>query len=149
MTACGEAIAVKTMKLISRVEKLLKRPPDELPVRKLRKTAKSLKQKQDATEERLRRTCRKGSRRRLQLKIAALRVRTARGSAACRCLIALHEEEAADVERTPGGSVVFLADQVAAAQERIDQRRLHEKAEDDHAEGDRLDSPPVGQIQRQ
>jgi hypothetical protein len=139
---------MKTMKLISRVEKLLKRPPDELPVRKLRKTVKSLKQKQEALEERLRRTRRNGSRRRLQLKIAALRVQRARGAAACRCLIALHEG-VADVERAPGGSVVFLADQGAAAQERIDQRRLHEKAEDDYAEGDRLDSPPVGQIQRQ
>jgi len=135
---------MKTTKLIDRIEKLLRRPPEELPARKLRKTIKSLKQKQEALEERLKRTRRKASRRSLQKKITALREQRALGAETYRQLIALHEDD-----DRPARSVVFLVDQAAAAQHRADQGCLDEQAEDDNAEGDRLDGPPVGQINRQ
>ena len=135
---------MKTMKLVSRIEKLLKCPPDELPVKKLRKTINALKQKQEDMEERLKRTRRKGSRRRLQMQIQVLKVQRARGAGTFRHLIALHERGKEAGRRDQ--SVVFLADQAAAAQRRADQWCLDEQAEYDHPKGDRLDGPPVGQI---
>ena len=82
---------MKTMKLVSRIERLLKCPPEELSVKKLRKSIKALKQKQEDLEERLKRTRRTGSRRRLKMQIQVLKVQRARGAETFRHLIALHE----------------------------------------------------------
>ena len=137
---------MKTMKLVSRVEKLLKCPPDDLPIKKLRKTIKGIKQKQEDLEERLKRTRRTGARRRLQLKINVLKLQRARGAASYHRLIGLHEDGKEAGRRPPSSSIVFLSDQAAAAQRRADQWCLDEQAEYDHPKGDRLDGPPVGQI---
>lgn len=137
---------MKTMRLVSRIEKLLKCPPDELPIKKLRKTIKALKQKQEDLEERLKRTRRTGSRRRLQLKINVLKLQRARGAEIYHQLISMHEHGKQTGRRPSNGSIVFLSDQAAAAQRGADQWRLNEQAEYDHPKGDRLDGPPVGQV---
>ena len=138
---------MKTMKLIDKIQKLLTRPDDDVQVKKLRKMIKVIKQRQEDLEERFKRTRSKGSRRRLRRKIEKLRVARIKGAETYRRLIALREN---DVVTAPPsrGSVVFLADQAAAAQYRVNQRRLHEQAEDHDAKGDRLDGPPVGQFHR-
>ena len=137
---------MKTMTLVSRIEKLLKCPPGELPIKKLRKTIKAIKQKQEDLEERLKRTRRKGSRRRLQLKINVLKLQRARGAEIYHRLIALHEHGKETGGRPWNSSIVFLSDQAAAAQRGADQWCLNEQTEYDHPKGDRLDGPPVGQI---
>ena len=143
-----EGIAMKTTKLINRIQKLLGRPSDQLPIHKLRKTIKALKRKQEALEERRKRTRRNGARRKLQRKIEMLREQRRRGAETYHRLIALHADDD-NAAHAAEGSIIFLADQAAAAQLRADQRRLDEQAEQDDAEGDRLDGPPVGQIDRQ
>jgi predicted ATP-grasp superfamily ATP-dependent carboligase len=80
---------MKAMRLVDRIQKLLERPHQDVSLKKLRKTVKALKQKQEDLEERLKRTRRKHSRRKLQKKIELLRAQRKQGAEAYRRLAAL------------------------------------------------------------
>lgn len=97
---------------------MLRLPLDELPEKKLRKTIKCLRHKEEALEERLLQTTGKGARRRLRRKIDLLRTQRMRCADSLRCTVALHENGQAVVHPS-AGSVVFLADQAAASQHRV------------------------------
>ena len=71
---------MKTMKLIEKLGKLMQRPPEEAKLKKLRKTIKALKDKQEELEEKLKRTRGKHSRERLQQKIDVLRAQRRKGA---------------------------------------------------------------------
>jgi hypothetical protein len=71
---------MKTMTLIGKLQDLMKKPPEETPIKKLRKTIKALKEKQKELEKRLRRTEGKHARERLQQKIEVLKAQRRKGA---------------------------------------------------------------------
>ena len=73
---------MKTMKLIAKIQALLQRPPEETELKKLRKTIKALKEKQEDLEHKLKRTQGKHARQRLQQKIDVLYAQRKKGAAA-------------------------------------------------------------------
>ena len=70
---------MKTKKLIARIRKLLRRPPEETKLKKLRKTIRALKEKQKELEERLKHTSGKHARERIEQKIDVLRSQRHKG----------------------------------------------------------------------
>lgn len=77
---------MKTMKLIERIQKLLGRPPEETKLKKLRKTIRLLKDKQDELEKALKHSHSKHARQRLQQKIDVLRAQRQKGAETYRML---------------------------------------------------------------
>ena len=71
---------MKTKKLIGKLQDLLQRPPEETKLKKLRKTIKALKEKQEQLEDRLKRTRDKHARQRLQQKIDVLHAQRRKGA---------------------------------------------------------------------
>jgi septal ring factor EnvC (AmiA/AmiB activator) len=71
---------MKTMKLVARIQKLLRRPPEETPLKKLRKTIKALKEKQRELEGKLKHTHGQRERQRLQQKIDVLNAQRRKGA---------------------------------------------------------------------
>jgi len=71
---------MKTTKLVAKIQKLLRRPPEETQLKKLRKTIKALKDKQKDLENKLKRTHGKHDRQRLQQKIEVLKAQRLKGA---------------------------------------------------------------------
>ncbi|WP_078120971.1 hypothetical protein [Thiosocius teredinicola] len=71
---------MKTMKLVAKIQRLLKRPPEEMRLKKLRKTIKSLKDKQEELEDKLKRTRGKHAREKLKRKIDVLYAQRCKGA---------------------------------------------------------------------
>lgn len=85
---------MKTMKLIAKVQRLLQAAPQDSKLKKLRKTVKALKEKQEDLEHKLKGTRGKHSRERLRQKIDVLRAQRLKGAEAYRRLKA--ERDAAE-----------------------------------------------------
>lgn len=83
---------MKTMKLIAKIQTLLQRPPEDTRLKKLRRTIKALKEKQEELENKLKRTQGKHQRQRLQQKIDVLHAQRKKGAAAYRELKVEAEE---------------------------------------------------------
>ncbi|MCB1787594.1 MAG: hypothetical protein H6955_05770 [Chromatiaceae bacterium] len=90
---------MKTTKLVARVRKLLSRPPQDTKLKKLRKTVKALKKKQEELEDKLKRTRGKDARQRLRQKIDVLRAQRQKGAEVYRRLKA--ERDAAEEAPPP------------------------------------------------
>lgn len=71
---------MKTTKLVAKIQKLLQRPPEETKIKKLRKTIKALKAKQEELEGKLKRTHGHHDRKRLQQKIEVLEAQRRKGA---------------------------------------------------------------------
>lgn len=77
---------MKTMKLLAKLNDLIARPPDETPLKKLRKTVRALKEKQAELESRLKDTKGQHSRDRLEQKIKVLKAQRRKGAERYRTL---------------------------------------------------------------
>lgn len=71
---------MKTKKLVARIQRLLAGPPAETQIKKLRKTIKALKEKQELLEDKLKRTRGKHERQRLQQKIDVVKAQRRKGA---------------------------------------------------------------------
>ena len=95
---------MKTTKLIARVQKLLQRPPEETKLKKLRKTVKALKQKQEDLEDKLKHTRSKPARERLQQKIDVLKAQRRKGAEVYRRLKDEQKDPAPGISETDKAS---------------------------------------------
>ena len=73
---------MKTMRLITRIQKLLQRPAEQARIKKLYKTVKALKEKQGELGHKLQRTRDKHERHKLQQRIKVLRAQRSKGAEA-------------------------------------------------------------------
>jgi FtsZ-binding cell division protein ZapB len=77
---------MKTMKLLARLNDLIAKPPDETPLKKLRKTVRALKDKQAELESRLKSTGGRHSRERIEQKIKVIKAQRRKGAERYRAL---------------------------------------------------------------